>query len=90
MALAKLCVMVRQDDLARNQNNFQFQAFIVDHQARKGSREEAQLVRETLRRMGMRRMSFDDIPRLILNRHACDDFAPKVAIQYKSIGTSGF
>ena len=52
MALAKLCSMLGQHEIGRNLH-CHFHAFIVDHKAREGSREEALSVRENLVRIGM-------------------------------------
>lgn len=49
MALASLCAKVMQQE----SNYWQFRAFVVDHGARPGSKEEAQAVCEVLQNKGM-------------------------------------
>lgn len=44
MALATLCRGIQSNARVTEQFEFSFEAFIVDHKARKGSREEALLV----------------------------------------------
>ena len=52
MALAKLCCMLQEYPFARQIYGFRFKAFIVDHRAREGSTEEANIVKDRLSRMG--------------------------------------
>lgn len=53
MALAKLCVEARQHLREKSSyDQLDLSAFIVDHQARYGSREEAQAVSSQLNQMG--------------------------------------
>lgn len=52
MALAQLCASLEQYQPANRLFNFDFSAFIVDHNARKGSAEEAERVRKRLKAMG--------------------------------------
>ena len=52
MALAQLCCMLQEYPFARRTYGFQFKAFIVDHMAREGSTEEANVVKDNLSRMG--------------------------------------
>ena len=52
MALAKLCSMLQEHPFARQMYGFHFKAFIVDHKAREGSAEEANVVKDGLNHMG--------------------------------------
>lgn len=52
MALAKLCSMLTGNSTLTGRFHFQFQAFIVDHGAREGSRLEAIQVKSNLMRFG--------------------------------------
>jgi hypothetical protein len=52
MALAHLCSGLMRYKTARQQWDFQFKAFIIDHNAREGSASEAQCVRDRLHSMG--------------------------------------
>jgi hypothetical protein len=52
MALAHLCAGLQRYDPAKRLFGFAIQPFIVDHNAREGSTEEAQRVRIRLRNMG--------------------------------------
>lgn len=55
MALATLCRGLQFDARVKKQFEFSFEAFIVDHKARKGSSEEAHLVSTRVYRLlGMR------------------------------------
>lgn len=54
MALARLCADIRFYDPAKRLYNFTFVPFVVDHNARQGSAEEADRVRRRLRGMGKR------------------------------------
>lgn len=58
MALAKLCINLKTSKDVGDFRNFQFQALIVDHKARKGSDVEARKVRQSLKIMGI---TFDSL-----------------------------
>ncbi|MCJ1398415.1 hypothetical protein MMC11_001613 [Xylographa trunciseda] len=54
MALAYLCQSMKElNSMDRDGLNFQFRAYVVDHRARDGSTEEAMLVVNRLRRLGV-------------------------------------
>ena len=58
MALAKLCSMLNQS-LSAKSPSFRFHAFIVNHKAREGSKEEAIQVRSNIARLGIMIASLD-------------------------------
>ena len=52
MALAFLCAGLKHYEVAERVSDFSFKAYIVNHQARKGSGVEAVRVYDRLQRMG--------------------------------------
>ncbi|KZF19343.1 hypothetical protein L228DRAFT_263683 [Xylona heveae TC161] len=54
MALATLCRQLAKHQSSTQVPDFRFTAFVVDHGAREGSKEEAQRVLERVRKMGIR------------------------------------